>query len=202
MPQITRPKVDLDLRPYFKGEERGHSVKHLIVCHETVSYNRPGTSDMSSVASFMDGRGLEIHGIIDAEANSAWGLDAAWATSIFDHAASGDGNVNTRSVGFELVSEIPMLRPGIRYATWWKRRKQLNKLAQWCAWLHVSEGIPMRYSDGTRAGITTHWNVSQTFLSGHGHWDCWPKSYGLGGYFPLAYVIRKAQQFVENDGSP
>jgi hypothetical protein len=31
---MNRPRVDLDLRPYFKGEERGHAVKDLIVCHE------------------------------------------------------------------------------------------------------------------------------------------------------------------------
>ena len=87
-----------------------------------------------------------------------------------------------------------MLRPGLRFPTWWKRRRQLNKLAHWIAYLHAAEGIPIRYSDGRRPGVTTHWQVSQTFLGGHGHWDCWPRSYGLGGYFPVAYVIRKAQQ--------
>lgn len=191
MSAVPRPKVDLDLRPYFKGEERGHSLKELIVCHETVSYNRPGIVDEQSVAAYMDASGLEIHGIIDSEANSAWCYDAE---AIYDHAASGDGNVNTRSIGFELVSEIPMLRPGLRFPTWWKRRRQLNKLAHWIAYLHAAEGIPIRYSDGRRPGVTTHWQVSRTFLGGHGHWDCWPRSYGLGGYFPVAYVIRKAQQ--------
>jgi hypothetical protein len=197
MARIARPKVDLDLRPYFKGEERGHSVKELIVCHETVSYNAPGIVDEKNVAAYMDKVGLEIHGIIDAEAHSAWCYDA---TAIYDHAASGSGNVNTRGIGFELVSEIPMLKPGLRFDAWRRRRKQLNKLAEWCAYLHVAEGIPLRYSDGRRAGITTHWSVSKTFLGGHGHWDCWPKHVGGLGYFPVMYVVRKAQQLLE-DGS-
>jgi hypothetical protein len=193
---MNRPRVDLDLRPYFKGEERGHAVKDLIVCHETVSYNRSGTSDMSSVAAFMDSRELEIHGIIDKEAHSAWCFDQR---AIYDHAASGEGNVNTRSVGFELVSEIPMLRPGLRYPTWRKRRRQLDKLAHWCAWLHVTEGIPLKYSDSSPGvgGITTHWSVSQRWLGGHGHWDCWPK-HKPGGYFPVLYVVHKARQIVES----
>ena len=93
MPPVARPRVDVDLRPYFKGEERGHSVKELIVCHETVSYNREGFGDIQSVAAYMDSVGLEIHGIIDSEANSGWCYDA---NAIYDHAASGDGNV-TRS---------------------------------------------------------------------------------------------------------
>lgn len=190
---MKRPRVEVDLRPYFKGEERGRAAKELIVCHETVSYNHPGTIDQRSVAAYMDSTGLEIHGIIDAEAHSAWCYDP---TAVYDHAASGHGNVNTRSIGFELVSEIPFLKSSrLRYLAWRRRRRQLDKLAQWCAWLHETEGIPLRYSDGERSGITTHWDVSQTYLGGHGHWDCWPK-HKPGGHFPVLYVVRKAQQIL------
>ena len=193
MGRVRRPRVDLDLRPYFRGEERGHSQKELIVLHETVSYNSPGTRDIEGVARFMDATGLEIHGIIDLEQHSAWCYDP---TAIYDHAASGRGNVNTRGIGFELVSEIPMQPSKLRFGLWWQRRQQLNKLAKWCAYLHVDCGIPLRYSDGVKPGITTHWDVSQTFLGGHGHWDCWPRH--KGGHFPVLYVVRKAQQYLKN----
>jgi hypothetical protein len=51
----------------------------------------------------MDSTGLGIHGIIDREGNSASCSDPEAA---YDHAASGNGRVNTSSFGFELVSEI------------------------------------------------------------------------------------------------
>ena len=191
---MKRPRVDIDLRPYFKGESRGSAVKSLIVCHETVSYNRPGTLDITNVAAYMDSTGLEIHGIIDSEAHSAWCYDQR---AIYDHAASGQGNVNTRAIGFELVSEIPFLKNSVlRFNAWKKRRRQLDKLAHWCAWLHATEGIPLRYSDSSEPGITSHWDVSQRWLGGHGHWDCWPK-HKPGGHFPMLYVVNKAQQIYE-----
>lgn len=189
---MRRPRVDLDLRPYYRGEERGHVRKSLIVCHETVSYNRAGLGDEKAVAAYMDSTGLEIHGIIDLEGYSAWCYDHR---AIYDHAASGQGAVNTRSIGFELVSEIPFLRtPLLRREAWRarRRRRQLDKLAAWCAWLHHVEGIPLRYSDSDEPGITSHWDVSRRWLGGHGHWDCWPIH--KGGHFPMLYVVRKAQQ--------
>lgn len=196
---MNRPRVDVDLRPYFKGEEPATHAKSLIVCHETVSYNRVGLDDIKGVAAFMDSRQLEIHGIIDVEGHSGWSYEPR---NVYDHAASGSGLVNTRSIGFELVSEIPFLKTGLLRREAWqarKRRKQLDTLAQWCAWLHVTQGIPLRYSDATRPGITSHWDVSRTYLGGHGHWDCWPIH--RGGHFPILYVIRKAQQIYKASDS-
>jgi hypothetical protein len=193
---MKRPPVDVDLRPFFEGEERGTANKELIVCHETVSFNRVGLGDITGVAAFMDSRQLEIHGIIDVEGHTAWSVNEQKA--IYDHAASGSGNVNTRGIGFELVSEIPFLKtPALRREAWRarQRRKQLDKLAWWCAWLHGTEGIPLRYSDSDQPGITTHWDVSREWLGGHGHWDCWPIH--KGGHFPVLYVVRKAQQLWE-----
>ncbi len=193
---MKRPHVDVDLSPYYEAEETRTAVKSLIVCHETVSYNRVGLGDITGVAAFMDSRELEIHGIIDIEGHSAWSVNDQ--RRVYDHAASGSGNVNTRSIGFELVSEIPFLRTNLLRREAWqarKRRRQLNKLAQWCAWLHVTEGIPLRYSDASEPGITSHWDVSRTYLGGHGHWDCWPVH--KGGHFPILYVVRKAQQIYE-----
>lgn len=185
------PHVDVDLRPYFKGEESGHASKTLIVLHETVSYNKPGVMDIRNPAAFLDSRGYEIHGIIDAEKHSAWCFDPQ---AIYDHALSGEGMVNTRSVGFELVSEVPLMPSVLRYKIWKRRRQQLDKAAHWCAWLNQEFGIPLRYSDSSlsSSGITTHWDVSQRWLGSHGHWDCWPKH--KGGYFPILYVINRARQ--------
>ena len=193
---MKRPHVDVDLSPFFEAEEMQTAVKSLIVCHETVSYNRVGLSDITGVAAFMDSRQLEIHGILDIEGHSAWSINDQ--RRVYDHAASGQGKVNTRSIGFELVSEIPFLRTGLLRREAWqarKRRRQLNKLAHWCAWLHATEGIPLRYSDSSESGITSHWDVSRRWLGGHGHWDCWPIH--KGGHFPILYVIRKAQQIYE-----
>lgn len=195
MENVKRPHVDVDLSPYFQAEEPRTAVKDLIVCHETVSYNRVGLGDITGVAAFLDSRQLEIHGIIDAEGHSAWSINDQ--RRIYDHALG--GNTNRRSVGFELVSEIPFLKTNLLRREAWqarKRRKQLDKLAQWCAWLHVTEGIPLRYSDASEAGITSHWDVSRTYLGGHGHWDCWPIH--RGGHFPILYVIRKAEQILES----
>lgn len=189
---VPRPPVQVDLRPYFKGEEKGHATKTLIVLHETVSYNKLGVMDIVNPAKFLDEHGLEIHGIVDAEANSGWCYDAK---AVYDHAASGKGNINTRSVGFELVSEIPLLPSPVRFPAWWRRKKQLNRVAWWCAWLHATEGIPLKYSDSTEPGITTHWDVSKAWLGGHGHWDCWPKH--KGGHFPVLYVVQKARNLLD-----
>lgn len=192
---VKRPRVDVDLRPYFAGEERGHQAKSLIVLHETVSYNRPGLTDISGPAAYMDATGLEVHGVLDQEGNSGWSYDP---TAVYDHAASGQGGVNSRSIGFELVSEIPFLKTITERRIAWKspaRVKQLDEAAAWCAWLHETEGIPLVYSDSEDPGITTHWSVSRRWLGGHGHWDCWPLH--LGGHFPVLYVVQKARNLVK-----
>ncbi len=192
---MKRPKVDVDLRPFFFTEAGGHHSKSLIVLHETVSHDRPGISDITAPAAFLDSTGLEIHGIIDMEAHSGWCYDRR---AIYDHAASGSGMVNTRSIGFEQVSDIPMLPTNKERIDAWRptgpRRQQLNKVAEWCAWLSFSEDIPLVFSDGSKPGITSHWNVSETFLGGDGPWDCKPKH--LGGHYPILYVINKAKQIA------
>lgn len=195
---IQRPPIQLDLRPYYKGEETGHREKDLIVLHETVSYNKPGLIDIKEPAAYLDAKGYEIHAIIDAEQNSAWCYDP---TAVYDHAYSGVGLVNTRSIGIELVSEIPLKPSPLRYQAWLKRRKQLDRLAWWVAWLCQQQSIPIKYSDSSMSepGITSHWDVSQTWNVTHGHWDCWPKH--KGGHFPMLYVVNKAQQ-IRDAGNP
>lgn len=194
---MNRPVVETNLSPFFGNEERGHADKSLIVLHETVSPNKPGLSDILSVAAFMDSNGLEVHGIIDKEGNSGWTYDRK---AIYDHAASGRGNVNTRSVGFELVSEIPLLPTNAQRRAAWladDRKRQLDEVALWCAWLSTKEDIPLRFSLGEVPGITTHYNVSRTFGIEGGHWDCKPIHSPFGGHFPVLYVVNKARQLRE-----
>jgi hypothetical protein len=95
------------------------------------------------------------------------------------------------------VSEIPTLDTRAKRRAAWEsdaRKKQLDEVARWCAWLSTVEPIPLRYSDAAHPGITTHWNVSKTWLGGEGHWDCWPIH--QGGHFPALYVVNKAQQIL------
>lgn len=189
---MVRPKVDVDLRPYFKGEEPTTHKKTLIVLHETVSHDSPGVGDIKAVAAFMDGIGLEIHCIIDIEGNVGWAYEK---THVYDHALG----ANPQSVGIEQVSDVPLLGSNAERIKAWDprgpRRRQLNKVAEWCAWICQSLDIPIRYSDASYPGITSHWDVSQTFLHGDGHWDCKPKH--KGGHYPILYVVNKARQISE-----
>jgi hypothetical protein len=189
---MNRPPVKVNLAPYFKTEARGHNAKSMIVCHETVSPNAKGITDIRGVAQFIDGEGYEIHGIIDKETNTGWAYDRR---AIYDHVASGPCHVNEKGVGFELISEIPFLPTNEQRKRAWlakDRRPQLITLARWVAWLSTVENIPLRYSPGNIPGITSHWSVSQTCLGGAGHWDC--KPIHMGGHFPILYVIEKARQ--------
>lgn len=198
---MNKPSVEVDLRPYFRGEARGTHRKSLVVLHETVSHDAPGVSDIRGVASYMDAHGLEVHLIIDRERNSGWCYKT---DAIYDHTASAGGNVNTRAVGIELISDIPMLTSNAARRAAWddpRRRAQLDKAAEWIAWLSTVRPIPLRYSAGDRPGVTTHWHVSKTYLGGSGHWDCWPRHAPHGGYFPALYVVSKARQLVAAVGA-
>lgn len=191
---MERPPVHVDLRPYFQGEQRDLHAKNLVVLHETVSHNQPGTGDIHGVAAYMDAHGLEIHLIIDKEGNTGWCYQPK---AVYDHAASGDGGVNTRSVGIELVSEIPLLPTNLERRRAWlapDREKQLDTAAAWVAFLSTIQPIPLRFSGGRRSGITTHWNVSDTYLGGQGHWDCKPIHKPVYGHFPAMYIVYKARQ--------
>jgi hypothetical protein len=110
--------------------------------------------------------------------------------------------VNTRSIGFELVSEVPLEPNAAKRRAMWDpngpRRLQLNTIAHWIAWLNVGRKIPIRFSEADVPGITTHWNVSKTYLDGDGHWDCWPVH--QGGHFPVLYVVNRAREVVKLAG--
>ena len=97
------------------------------------------------------------------------------------------------------MSEVPFEKDKALRRKMWDprgpRRKQLDRVAEWIAWLAPKQGIPIRPTMSQRPGITTHWQISKTWLNGDGHWDCWPVH--LGGHFPLLYVVNKALQISE-----
>jgi hypothetical protein len=190
---MKQPHVDVNLGTIIEPSRiHGTHAKDLIVLHETVSGDASGTSDITSPARYLNQEGYGIHLVVDAEGKSGW---VGNPNVVVYHAASGEGHVNTRSVGIEQVSKIPLSPSPFRYQQWKARRKQLDKVAQWCAWIHTVCGVPLDYSDSSVPGITTHWDVSHRWLDGHGHWDCWPKH--KAGYYPVLYVVQKARNILK-----
>lgn len=196
MPEILggHVKVDIDISDIVAPERHGVSTKSLVVLHETVSPDYKGSSELVSVSGYMARNGLGIHGVIDGEGYLGWAVDLERA--IFYHAASGLGMVNTRAIGIELVSRVMLDYPDRqrRFEWWWSRHRQIEKTAQVLAYLSEKHGIPLVYSEAgyEERGITTHWQVSQTWNVPGGHVDCYPRH--LGGYFPVNRIIWRARQ--------
>jgi len=189
----VRIKVDLNIAPVVRDDIHGHADKSLIVLHETVSPNYPGLADLIQTSNYLDSKGLGVHGVTDIDGNLAWAVGERRA--ILYHAASGEGRVNTRSIGIEQVSRVMLDLPDnySRWRKWWGQGKQIDILAQLLAFLSHTEGIPLRYSNASVPGITSHWDVSRTYNVPGGHWDCWPKH--RGGYYPILRVIDEAVKY-------
>jgi hypothetical protein len=188
----------LNIHDMMLSDIHGMHPKDMFVCHETVSPDIPGWQDILNNAAYLDTTlDYGIHGLTDLEGKMAWAYNLGDA--IFYQC----GGVNTRSVGVEQVSPIPsLLAQGhitIDQAKkmWYGRSKQLHATAQLMAgWHNVSpKAHPLNFSDGTKPGVTTHWNVSQHFSESLGHTDCHPAH--LGGYYPVLEVIEFAQTYVK-----
>lgn len=185
MPKLAYKNTNALMRPHVHGTH----AKDLVVLHETVSGDIPGWKDIDNVESFLANKGYGIHGMTDAEGQAAWARGLGRA--IFWQA----GGVNERSIGIEQVSNVMLRSPlnKIRKAIWLARHAQLNETAKLVASICNAHDIPCVYSDGTRPGITSHWDVSQIpgNTASEGHQDCWPVH--KGGYYPLMYVIYRAK---------
>lgn len=175
----------------------GRYDKSLVVLHETVSPDYVGWQDVHSISSYLDNKGYGIHGVIDLEGHIAWayGLGNAifWHTS--SSGSKGSGMVNSRGIGIELISRVMLqARDNLaRWTIWWARNKQIDATAKLLAWISHTHDIPLVVSDGSRPGITTHWQVTMRYGVSGGHVDCWPRH--LGGYFPLLRTVARAQYF-------
>lgn len=189
-------EIDLDIGAAQLDNCHGRAqAKDMVVLHETISPDYAGLADIRGVSEYLDAKDYGIHAVIDADGNLAWARGLR--RCIFWHTASsgtkGSGGVNTRSIGIELVSRIPadFNTTASRFAAWWKRKAELDKAALLIAWLSKQEPIPLEWSDGRSPGVTTHWQVTQTFGVPGGHVDCFPRH--KGGYFPAMYVIQRAR---------
>jgi hypothetical protein len=173
----------------MKDHAHGFHNKDLIVLHETVSGDIPGWKDIDSIESYLASKDYGIHGMTDAEGNIAWAYGLGKA--IFWQA----GGVNERSVGIEQVSNIMLRSPSnaVRRKLWVARNKQLRATAKLVAAISYTHKIPLVASDGTKPGVTSHWDVSQHFAASDGHTDCWPVN--KKGYFPLNEVIWLARAY-------
>lgn len=190
-------KVSLiNIAPAMAGLSHGTHAKDMFVCHESVSYNSVGLGDIEGLESVLHREGYGIHGITDLEGHKGWAR--GHGNDIFWHA----GGVNTRAVGVENISEIPILIQAKKltneqaYHLWLHRSQQLTALAILMACWHNADQHAHRLirSDGNSPGVCSHWDVSQHFTESEGHWDCHP--YDKGGHFPLAHVIDLAKVYA------
>lgn len=190
----------LNIGPDQADNVHGRANKDLIVLHETVSPDYVGWSDVKQTSEYLDNKDYGIHGIVDKEGNVAWAYGQGEA--VFYHTASsgtkGNGFVNTRGIGIEEVSNIMLKVPDNqkRWEWWWNRVAQIEATAKLIAWVADVHEIPLVVSDGSKPGITTHWQVTQRFGVSGGHVDAWPRH--LGGYFPLLRTIERAKYFSVN----
>lgn len=180
--------IDLDTHELLAPVVHGRSRKDLVVLHETVSGDLRGLADERAVEEYLARIGYGIHGMSDRDGNIAWARGLGDA--IFYHC----GGVNGRSIGIEQVFRGATNKPRDR-VLWAARQKELRATAKLLAAIHNTWGIPLRYSDGDHAGVTSHWSVSQHHPESQGHWDCHPIH--LGGYYPALAVINLARTIAK-----
>jgi hypothetical protein len=191
----------LDIGPQQADNVHGWSRrKDGALLHETVSSDVVGWADIASVSAFLDNEQYGIHAIIDLEGHIAWSCGDLRA--IFWHAASsgrrGNGYVNTRFIGIELVSNVMLRfrsRPA-RIKAWLGRDKQINACAKLLATLSRLEGFPLTPTDTSpgKRGVGTHWEATHRWGVYGGHTDCWPST-SPGGYFPRRLILKRAKMY-------
>lgn len=189
--------IDYNMALAQKDNVHGKADKDQIVLHETISPNYAGLGDIRAVSDYLDIKDYGIHGITDAEGHIAWALGLG--TAIFYHTDSsgskGNGYVNTRAIGIEQISRIPLNYKdnASRLRAWLLMDKELRATAKLIAAASRAHDIPLVTSDGSDPGVTTHWLVTKTFGVEGGHTDCWPVN--NGGYYPLSKVIQYARAY-------
>lgn len=187
---IYRPVVKVDLHPLYASEEAPMDRPQLGIVHTTQGHNVPGLADITGVAKFLDDRGLEIHAILDAEANWGMSLDPNRRDLLdirrYDHVGTPPGSPsnNSRCIGVEQIGMAETDQP-----TWFdKFADQLRAIARFMAYcradpaialpLNVVSGGPDRIVPEGPRGWCGHFDVSGV----GGHWDPGP------GY-PLKFVV-------------
>lgn len=190
----------INIAPAMHDLSHGTQTKTMFVCHETVSHNVPGLSDILGVEGVLEREGYGIHGITDKDGHKCWAKNMGDA--IFYHA----GDVNGVANGVENVSEIPILVQAKTvtheqaHKMWMERHQQLSALAILMACWHNKDpkNRPLKRSTGKieSPGVCSHWDVSRWYADSGGHWDCWPVD--QGGYFPLDHVLDLAKHYAKS----
>jgi hypothetical protein len=194
MPKL---KIDYNMAAAQADNVHGRHVKDQIILHETVSANYPGLGDIRSVSEYLDNKDYGMHGITDADGHVAWALGLG--TAIFYHTLSsgskGNGYANSRGIGIEQVSRVMVdyRTNAQRRKVWLGMHKEIDATAKLCACIARAHKIPIKTSDGTLPGITTHWLVTEAYGVPGGHTDCWPVN--NGGYYPLSLVVQRTRYF-------
>jgi N-acetyl-anhydromuramyl-L-alanine amidase AmpD len=195
--ELGKIKNVLNIGPEQADNVHGRHKKDLIVLHETVSGDIKGWADVKAISSYLDNKDYGIHGIVDFEGNIAWAF--TYGSAIFYHASSagtnGNGLVNSRGIGIELVSKVMLQSSSMktRWQIWWARKKQIMETAKLVAWASRVHDIPLVDSDSSKPGVTTHYEVTDRWGVTGGHVDCWPKH--RGGYFPKLRIIQLAKLY-------
>lgn len=174
----TKPKKMWVRRPlvqYFgKIDTHGKQTPVAGVVHTTESHDYDGITDITGIVNYWrtQGQGLGAHIIIDKDGNSALNapLDQiAWAV-----ANHNTGRIHVELVGF--AKFVPQI--------WWLRLSQLNKLAKWMAYINLEYGIPLEFS------VAKGWAGHRDYPA-QDHTD-------PGRWFPMKYVLRKANEYRNN----
>jgi hypothetical protein len=185
--------IDFDSQNLMYQHTNGYHAKDLLALHETISHDGTGIADELGVEKYLAQKNYGIHGVVDKE-----GL-ISWAKGLGNAIFWQCGGVNTRSIGIEQVSYIPVqYKDNVeRRQAWNHREVQLNAVAKLIACIvRAHPAIKLVYSRGTLPpGITAHWNVSQIFSESLGHTDCWPVK--EKGYYPIENVITLAKQYYK-----
>lgn len=168
---MKKPRLVVDRRKTANVHGTHKPVR--VVLHSTESHDQAGINDVVGVLKFLENTPdkLGIHFVVDKEGNIGQG---ATCLAIAYHC----GGHNTGSIGIEMIGFA-------RFSAtqWYKRRKQLQKVAELLAWLHTRFGIELRY----KKGVFLHRNLSGP----GGHWD---PGYG----FPTRRVLRWARQMAKH----
>lgn len=156
---------------------------HLIILHTTQGHDRPGLSDLESLAAEFNDPASQAssHMATDGEGHIAryvYDKFKAWSVCSFN-----PYTLNIEQVGFAEFST----------AQWFQRPLQLKATAAICAQWSFEWGIPLRKGrigsglEIKRDGILQHKDLG---ILGCGHVDC-------GSGYPQGYVIRLAQLILE-----
>lgn len=175
MPERIKPNVVVRKDSPNCYSPRGADIR-LIVLHSTESHNRPGPSDLESIANYFANRATEAssHVLTDAEGTSArcvGDADAAWTQVAFNRTS-----LSVEQIGFASQTSWP--------------EPQLKETARWIAQWSKRHGIPIRKARtfGSRvllSGITTHRKLGS---AGGNHSD-------PGDNYPLGHVLDLAKHY-------